>query len=309
MSVVRERSTSSTVCPSCGGSASLRGVIRAQTLFVGKRLDWNTDDAALYRCLSCALQFRWPQFEPDTLHSLYESGSDELWVAEAAERRDWAMARAMVENAVLPEHSVLDVGCFDGRFLQTLDASWKKRGVELNRAAAARAVSIGVEIVAGSVADLPLLRQRYGCVVSFDVIEHVSDPREFLRTLSAVTVPGGEILVGTGNTAALSWRFMGSRYWYCAPNEHISFVNPEWCARTAADLGLQLVDVIPFSHGLHSTFGRRVREVVANLVYKIAPGAIAWARRRKGITDASAVHGPPQWMSARDHILIRLRVR
>jgi SAM-dependent methyltransferase len=274
---------------------------------MGRRLD-DVTDAGLYRCDACALHFKWPQFEAGVMHSLYEEGSDTLWSETAAKRTDWTMVKDIVSAARLPERSILDVGCFDGRFLETLDASFKKAGVELNRAAAARAASIGVEIVGRSAEELPSLTQRFGCVASFDVIEHVTDPRDFLRMLAAVTMPGGEILIGTGNTSARSWRFMGSRYWYCAPNEHISFVNPDWCTRAAAGLGLELVDVVPFSHGLQPTFARKLRELVANVAYRVAPAAIVWARRRKGLTEPAALGGPPQWMTARDHILIRLRV-
>lgn len=304
---VQDDSDATTRCPSCGADARFRGTIRAHTQFAGNPLNVRTT-VGLYRCRACALQFRWPQFEPELLHSLYERGSEEMWGAEAPTRSDWTMVKGILSTTTLPERSILDVGCFDGRFLQTLDSSWRKSGVELNRIAAERAASLGVEIVARRAEDLASLRQRYGCVVSFDVVEHVVDPRQLLRTLIAVTKPGGEILLATGNTAARSWRLMGSRYWYCSLNEHISFINPEWCSRAASDLGLELVDVVPFSHAMERTIGRRGREVAANIAYLIAPGAIAWARRRKGLIESAANDLPPLWMTARDHILIRMRV-
>jgi len=296
-----------TRCPSCGGDAHLRGVIRPHAEFAGNPLDVRAD-AGLYRCPDCALQFRWPQLDASMLHRLYERGSEAMWGTEAPKRSDWTIVRGILATAALPGRSVLDVGCFDGRFLQTLDSSWRKSGVELNRVAADRAAAAEVEIVARRAEDLAALGRQYACVVAFDVIEHVVDPREFLRTLVAVTKPGGEILLATGTTDAPSWRLMGSRYWYCSLNEHISFINRAWCAKAVSALALELVEVVPFSHATERTLGRRLREAAANVIYRIAPGAISWARRRKGLSESGVHDLPPLWMTARDHILVRLRV-
>ncbi len=46
---------------------------------------------------------------------------------------------------------------------------------------------------------LPSLGERFGLVLSFQVIEHLPDPVGFLRALAAVTVPGGTLVVTTPN--------------------------------------------------------------------------------------------------------------
>ena len=139
-----------------------------------------------------------------------------------------------------PEGRVLDVGCFDGGFFDHVGPGVDRYGVEIHDVAAANATDKrGVQIVAASYTELAGLGASFDAVVSFDVIEHVHEPREFLTALAAVVRPGGSVIVGTGNADAPTWRLMGSRYWYSWYPEHISFVSPRWFAQAAPASGLR----------------------------------------------------------------------
>jgi hypothetical protein len=48
-----------------------------------------------------------------------------------------------------------------------------------------------------------MLQQKYYCVVSQDVIEHVAEPWELLRTFAGLVEPGGVIAIGTPDAAAI----------------------------------------------------------------------------------------------------------
>ena len=104
---------------------------------------------------------------------------------------------------------------------------------------------------------------------------------------------------------------MGSRYWYCAIAEHISFLSPDWFRKAAEKLGLERKRIEMFSHK-NVGWLIRVSEVVKNFVHKFLPSV--WRTlRRSGIGgfDCSrhpllAEH-PPSWLSAQDHMIVLLR--
>src|SRR5207247_5635304 len=99
--------------------------------------------------------------------------------------------------------SVLDAGCGEG-YGAALLASVARRvlGVDRSEAtavAAARHQAPGLEFRAFDLERLAALGERFELVVSFQVIEHLPDPRGFLRALAACAAPGGEIIVTTPN--------------------------------------------------------------------------------------------------------------
>ncbi len=51
-----------------------------------------------------------------------------------------------------------------------------------------------------------VLEQRYDCIVSQDVIEHVDDPRAVLKRFADLVEPGGVVSIGTPDAAALDLR-------------------------------------------------------------------------------------------------------
>jgi 2-polyprenyl-3-methyl-5-hydroxy-6-metoxy-1,4-benzoquinol methylase len=83
------------------------------------------------------------------------------------------------------EHKLLDYGCGGGGFLHF--ARSKGYNVE------------GFDEYSEDFSDPRVIEAKYDFVLSQDVIEHVLEPWEHLRTLSKLTVPGGIVAIGTPN--------------------------------------------------------------------------------------------------------------
>ncbi len=251
--------------------------------------------------------FRYPTLPKSMLDHLYNQGSEEAWVTPSEQRVDWALARAALAKWG-KSGSILDIGCYDGRFLLSLSAGWKRHGVELNHAAAARAATAGISIVGTDFASLATFEGRFDAVTAFDVIEHVENPAKLLGECATVLRPGGLLIIATGNARSLPWRLLRSRNMYCICPEHLAFVSPQWCANIAPSVGLEIVSVLPYRRVERPLFARAF-DVIKSAVYSLSPSAIAFLRRR-GVGRLShpvKVDYPPLWPSARDHFLAVFR--
>lgn len=288
------------------------GVISASNVFAGRHLDRVLPGGTLWRCPACHLVFRYPRPPKHELDALYRLGHDDHWSDPVESRTDWVLAAKFI--AGFPGvRRVLDVGCFDGKLLDYLDSRYEKLGVEIHHEAAERAGKRGIRIIAHDFAELASHPVVADAVLAMDVIEHTDDPLAFLAQLAQAASPGGWVIVATGNTDSPSWRFMGSRYWYCHVAEHISFINPAWAHWAAHHLGLEVVAIQPFSHvDSRSKRGRRLREIIVNLAYRASPWMFG-KLRCLGVGGVEVARFPelqtvpPSWLSAQDHILIAFK--
>jgi 2-polyprenyl-3-methyl-5-hydroxy-6-metoxy-1,4-benzoquinol methylase len=84
------------------------------------------------------------------------------------------------------ENSILDFGCGKGLFVQAL----KQAGY--NNA-------YGYDFFIPEYSDQAILQKKFDVVVSYDVIEHVEEPRQFLHMLKGLLAPNGILHLTTPN--------------------------------------------------------------------------------------------------------------
>lgn len=292
------------VCPSCGGQhVEHRGGIPDGTIFGGQRLARAMAGGALVACSTCGLAFRTPRPSKHELDDLYRSAPSSQWSGSAEGRRDFARTEAAIKASVSGGR-VLDVGCFDGLFLQSLDERYERFGIEINPVAAAVAETRGVKIIGADFDAGHTYQGGYEAVVSIDSFEHTLRPLDFLRDLARLAAPGGLILVSTGNSEARSWRWMGAAYWYCTNPEHQCFANRKWATWAAEQLDLALIDAQCFSHAT-PRYATAFRQFLANVVYRHFPAALRFARRAR--KSDVAPETPPSWDQSSDHMLLVFR--
>lgn len=301
----------STTCVVCGSTSQHIGPLPASNLFAGRSLKQILPGGALYRCTQCWLGFRYPRLDKAALDDLYSSGLPSNWDWTPSARTDWALAADIVRRRFAGGAAVLDVGCFDGSFLATLPEGTTHAGIEIMPDAAARAAARGVRMLGSDFACLETTDARFDIVTAFDVIEHVENPLGFLQLLSRVLSPRGIIIVSTGNLDAWTWGLMGSRYWYCAIPEHISFLSERWFEHAAPLLGMSVAEVRTFPHA-REPLRRRAFEAISNVTFLVFPRLVA-AMRRRGYGHITAqldaavqADYPPGWASAADHFLVTL---
>lgn len=153
----------------------------------------------------------------------------------ATARRRLARIRTFAPGA----HTLLDVGCGLGYFLeQALEQGWGAAGFEISAYARETMKSAVNAPVHGP--PLEGIAERFDVVTAWDVLEHVANPLDFLRTLGSLVTEGGAIVLTTGDFASLTARVSGRRWHLFNLPEHLFFHTPDSMRILARKAGLHV---------------------------------------------------------------------
>jgi SAM-dependent methyltransferase len=136
----------------------------------------------------------------------------------------------------LPRGSVLDVGCSSGGFLWQLrkrhSEDYKTLGVDASSAPLNYAEKMGVPVARGNFLSLAFA-EPFDAVTFWATIEHLFEPRAFLRKAASILKPGGLCFVLVPNMSSLAVRLLGAKYRYIFP-EHLNYFTPQTLRRFVA---------------------------------------------------------------------------
>ncbi|MEA2755455.1 MAG: hypothetical protein QOJ54_1744, partial [Aliidongia sp.] len=111
---------------------------------------------------------------------------------------------------------LLEIGCGQGEFLlRAAERGLSVTGLEYSPAAAAvaaRRIGQRGRVVVGDISDAPSLGQSFDFIVFADVLEHVRDPRAFLRSVHSLLKPGGIAVIVVPNLDSLSAKLLGTSW-------------------------------------------------------------------------------------------------
>jgi len=291
------------VCRSCGNHDSVKsqGKLQDARRFAGTLLPVGITGGKLCRCRNCGFVFRHPILTKEDYDTLYRSSTAQSW--DEPGRADHELVRAALRRH-LGSGSVLDVGCGAGTLLAPLAGEFAISGIEMNPDASRAAEGRGLKLIGNDLQAVTNLTAGFDAVVSCDVIEHIADPVDFLSKALSLTLPGGLVLVSTGNADAWSWRLAGARFWYCYCPEHISFVSPNWFDKQAAGLGAEIVSIQQFAYSPNFPILAKAARLCLMALYQISP---TFYRRIQPVARRN--NFPVGRGVTRDHFLVILRKR
>jgi ubiquinone/menaquinone biosynthesis C-methylase UbiE len=112
----------------------------------------------------------------------------------------------LVRQYVTPSTQLLEAGCGTGLILNRLVPHAKVAvGVDLSSGMLRHAAARNLQVVQGSVTDLPFADRSFDLVCSFKVLAHVEQIQQAMHELSRVLRPGGYLLTEFYNTLSLRY--------------------------------------------------------------------------------------------------------
>lgn len=145
----------------------------------------------------------------------------------------------------IDQRRILDVGSGPGFFLQHgKKRDWEVLGIEPSTQACEHSRGLGVPVVqeflhGGNAESFGL----FDAVHASLVIEHISDPKEFIQNIYTLTKPGGLICITAPNDYNPFQRAVRKSknidpWWLCCPH-HINYFTPESLSQLLAKCGFK----------------------------------------------------------------------
>ena len=213
------------------------------------------DDLPVAYCAICALWYVAAVPRPERLDRFYEdywgvfrparldarTAKFMLWAARGNARADLRINRLSAILGTLHGKRVVDVGCGLGGFLLSMQAAGAQPlGVEISREAREFARQhLGLPVYA----DLSQCLAQTGpvdAIVLNDLVEHLADPVELLRTAVTTLRPGGVLAVWTPNGGVAGANLASARDWvgFRVDLEHLQYLSTRTVLLLAGTLGL-----------------------------------------------------------------------
>jgi 2-polyprenyl-3-methyl-5-hydroxy-6-metoxy-1,4-benzoquinol methylase len=189
-------------------------------------------DLQLVRCARCSMIYANPAPSEMASGTFYDRAGREYLTPEKLES-DYADVRFERELRLFrtwcPRGSVLDVGCSSGGFLCQLKKrfpeDYQVLGMDVSSEPLAHVAKMGVPIAKGEFL-AQSFDKPFDAVTFWAVMEHLSQPKLFLRKAASLLKPGGYCFILTPNLNSLAVRLIGSKYRYIFP-EHLNYFTAE----------------------------------------------------------------------------------
>lgn len=229
-------------CPACG----LEGI----HAFVKQGFSYK-------QCLVCQTLFVSPRPPAQAFSRYYqESESAQYWAstfyketAEARCEKLWhpkaLMIRKLVERFGLEQHDLIDIGGGYGIFAEEYEKVSGKKVTVIEPGPALFQVCLdkGLDVVQGFLEEIQPEQLVAGpkIFVSFEIFEHLHDPKKFLRHLFDLMLVGDlfifTTLSGTGVDIQALWEDSKSVF----PPHHLSFFNPKSVRILLQNVGFEVL--------------------------------------------------------------------
>lgn len=216
---------------------------------------WVKDEFQYNRCNDCGLVYINPRLTEEEISKIYRTlfKGKSLSKPPPLDFTSYKEFFKLIAN-YRKNNSLLDVGCFRGYLLSgAREQGWQVKGTELSEQAAACArKDYGLDIHTGSLKDANYPENFFDVVSMLDVIEHLTDPAEYLREIERILRPGGILYIETPNFNSIT-RYLLGKNWSIFFPWHLYYFTPGTLNNIVSRANLDVVSVRAINWGPLST--------------------------------------------------------
>jgi 2-polyprenyl-3-methyl-5-hydroxy-6-metoxy-1,4-benzoquinol methylase len=210
-------------CPYCRASDSdIRAIVHGFTYVT---------------CRKCGLVYINPQLTNDALRDAYNDDDVRLFFfqelllpyGEKSQRPEYMhRARALKVLCKQDRPRLLDIGCAAGNFLEIAgELGFDGEGLELNTHYVEYIKqNRSIKVFDKRLEEMNYPESVFDVVTLWDVLEHLPQPFEILREIVRILKPGGVLALTTINHHCINENFLGSRWRYYQPPDHLCSFTP-----------------------------------------------------------------------------------
>lgn len=212
-------------------------------LACGSQEHWfagNKNQFELWKCLRCGTIFTCDQVAQEALTDLYDHYYD------AAHFEMPSVVTQSLERVILsfePFRStgrILDMGFGEGGLLQVAEKhGWKCYGTEISPRSLEYGTNQGWVVTSNAETDARFLSQGFDVVTMIELLGHVPNPQNFLRSAAQWLRPGGVLYLTTPNANSLNQRLLGLEWSVVSPPEHLAIWTPKGMQQALSRAGFQ----------------------------------------------------------------------
>jgi len=248
------------------------------------------------RCQDCGMTFMSDILTDDWLKVLYGewiSASQVDAIESSLERSCFQQTLEVIKHCMRFEKMlanradrrlrVLDFGCGDGNFLRVASLlGFDAVGIDFSDSRQARNRQLGAVLLYSTLAELRAKHpedQPFDVITLFQVMEHLADPLDVLKTLAECLEPGGILVMEVPDARGLGDVPTNSaEYKLADPLEHINQFTPDTLALMARRAGF--VPAAPSAAYVASQVRAVVREAIVSVAKRSPLKAIRKSTRQ-----------------------------
>ena len=148
--------------------------------------------------------------------------------------------KRLVKNGML-----LDIGCGKGFFLEYMAKFYSVLGTDVSKYAVLESKKLlgNIPLCVADATSLCFKKDKFDIVTAFDIIEHITNPKNMLNECHSVLKQNGLIVLTTPNTKSIGRKLKQDEWFGYRDTTHVSLLSPSEWINLLEESDFQLVNV------------------------------------------------------------------